>query len=70
PKLAPHIPQMRTNFAEVLGCELSQVSVKSTTEEKLGFTGQEQGIAAHCVVLLEKIPAPMFRKPVGRVIPL
>lgn len=70
PKLAPYIPQMRKNLSSAIGCDLSQVSVKATTEEKLGFTGNEEGIAAHCVVLLTPIPAPMFRKPVGRVIPL
>lgn len=70
PKLAPHIPQMRKNISAVLGCALSQVSVKATTEEKLGFTGKEEGIAAHCVVLLKKIPSPFERRPVGRVIPL
>ncbi len=70
PKLAPHITKMRENLAKATGCELSQVSVKATTEEKLGFTGHEEGIAAHCVVLLEPIPSPMFRRPVGRVMPL
>lgn len=70
PKLAPHIPQMRKNLAAKLGCDLSQVSVKATTEEKLGFTGNEEGIAAHCVVLLTKIPQPLYRRPMGRVIPL
>ncbi|MBR3267945.1 MAG: 2-C-methyl-D-erythritol 2,4-cyclodiphosphate synthase [Oscillospiraceae bacterium] len=70
PKLAPYIPQMRKKYAEVLGCDLNQISIKATTEEKLGFTGQEQGIAAHCVVLLERIPAPFARKPVGKIIPL
>lgn len=54
PKLAPHIMQMRQNIAEALGCEVSRVSVKATTEEKLGFTGAKQGIAAHCVCLLER----------------
>lgn len=54
PKLAPHIMQMRENIAEALGCEVSRVSVKATTEEKLGFTGAKQGIAAHCVCLLER----------------
>lgn len=54
PKLAPHIPEMRRRISETLGCEIDQVSIKATTEEKLGFTGQEQGIAAHCVVLLVK----------------
>ena len=54
PKLAPHIMQMRENIAEALSCEVSRVSVKATTEEKLGFTGAKQGIAAHCVCLLER----------------
>lgn len=65
PKLAPHIPAMRKRFAEVIGCELSQVSIKATTEEKLGFTGAEEGIAAHCVALLERIPSA--RMPQGKV---
>ena len=52
PKLAPHIMQMRENIAAALDCEVSRVSVKATTEEKLGFTGAKQGIAAHCVCLL------------------
>ena len=52
PKLAPHIPQMRQNIADARGAELSAVSVKATTEERLGFTGQEEGISAHCVCLL------------------
>ena len=55
PKLAPHIMQMRENLAAAIGCEVSRVSVKATTEEGLGFTGQKQGIAAHCVCLLEEI---------------
>ncbi len=54
PKLAPHIPQMRENIAQVLGIPVSAVSVKATTEERLGFTGREEGISAHCVVLLMK----------------
>lgn len=70
PKLAPHIPQMRNNFCAVLGCAPDCVSVKATTEEKLGFTGQEQGIAAHCVVLLERIPSPVLRRPDAKVVPL
>lgn len=54
PKLAPHIGQMRENIASAIGCEVRRVSVKATTEEKLGFTGAKQGIAAHCVCLLEE----------------
>ena len=55
PKLAPHIAQMRTNLAAVLQVDLSQVNVKATTEEKLGFTGEKLGIAAHAVCLLETL---------------
>ena len=54
PKLAPHIGQMRLNIARQLGVEAGQVSVKATTEEGLGFTGQGQGIAAHAVALLTR----------------
>ena len=49
PKLAPHIPQMRQNLANTLGIPLDRVSVKATTEEKLGFTGEKLGIATHAV---------------------
>ena len=52
PKLAPHIPQMRKNLAACLGIEEDRVSVKATTEEHLGFTGEGLGIAAHAVCLL------------------
>lgn len=55
PKLAPHIELMRENLAAAIGCETDCVSVKATTEEGLGFTGTKEGIAAHCVCLLEKI---------------
>ena len=56
PKLAPHIPQMRQNLAEALGIPVDAVSVKATTEERLGFTGAGEGIAAHAVCLLEELP--------------
>ena len=52
PKLAPFIPQMRLNIARALETELENVSIKATTEEKLGFTGEEKGIAAHAVCLV------------------
>lgn len=52
PKLAPYIEAMRRNIAAALGIELSSVSVKATTEEHMGFTGREEGMAAHAVVLL------------------
>ena len=54
PKLAPHIPKMRSNIARVLDVELDCVNVKATTEEHLGFTGEKLGIAAHAVCLIEK----------------
>ena len=54
PKLAPHILAMRENIANKLGLPLDCVSVKATTEEGMGFTGRLEGIAAHCVCLIEK----------------
>ena len=55
PKLAPHLEQMRENLAARMKVEPEQVNVKATTEEKLGFTGAEEGIAAHAVCLLERV---------------
>ena len=52
PKLAQYIPAMRENIARVFKTDIENVSVKATTEERLGFTGQELGIAAHAVCLL------------------
>lgn len=54
PKLAPHIPQMVANIAADLEIAVSQVNVKATTTEKLGFAGREEGIAAYAVVLLSR----------------
>ena len=54
PKLAPHIPQMRQILAGAMGLEASRVSVKATTEEGLGFSGQGLGIAAQAVALIEE----------------
>ena len=54
PKLAPHILAMRENIANKIGLPLDCVSVKATTEEGMGFTGRLEGIAAHCVCLIEK----------------
>lgn len=55
PKLAPHIDKMRENIANALSIDKSLVSVKATTEERLGFSGRGEGIAAHSVCLIEKI---------------
>lgn len=52
PRLAPFIPAMRRNLGTAMGLEESRVSVKATTEERLGFTGREEGIAALAVALL------------------
>ena len=54
PKLAPYIEQMRRRMAEVCGIDMEQLSVKATTEEKLGFTGSGEGIASHAVCLIER----------------
>lgn len=54
PKLAPHIQKMREKIAAVIGCDISDVNVKATTEEKLGFTGRLEGISAHAVCLIFK----------------
>ncbi|MGJ3255084.1 MAG: 2-C-methyl-D-erythritol 2,4-cyclodiphosphate synthase [Alcanivorax sp.] len=53
PKLAPHIAAMRQRIADLLDCQVGQVSVKATTTEKLGFTGRKEGIAVQAVVLVE-----------------
>ncbi len=53
PKLAVYIDQMRQNIADACGLDISCVSVKATTEEKLGFTGRLEGISAHAVCLIE-----------------
>lgn len=52
PKMAPHLEKMRLNLAADMGSDLSQINIKATTTEKLGFTGREEGIACHAVVLL------------------
>ena len=54
PKVKPYIEAIRKRIADVLELEIDQVSVKATTEEKLGFTGDESGVKSYCVVLLEK----------------
>ena len=59
PKLRPYIDDMRRNIAKALEADVSQVNIKATTEEGLGFTGAGEGIAAHAVCLVEKITVDM-----------
>ena len=54
PKLSPFIDQMRKTLSEICEVELNDINVKATTEEGLGFTGNKEGIAAHCVCLIDK----------------
>ena len=54
PKVKPYIQSMRERISDILKIDIDQVSVKATTEEKLGFTGDESGVKSYCVVLLEK----------------
>ena len=53
PKLAPHIMQMRENIAKTLNIPILDINVKATTEEGLGFTGNKEGIAVHCVCIIK-----------------
>lgn len=55
PKVSPYRDAMRQNIAAALGVDVSQISVKATTEEHLGFTGTGEGMAAHAVALVEKL---------------
>ena len=55
PKLSPYIPEMRRRLAEAMGLDVDCVSVKATTEERLGFTGSGEGMAAHAVALIERL---------------
>lgn len=54
PKLNPHIEEMKECLAQVMQCEVDDISIKATTTEKLGFTGRQEGIAAYATVLIEK----------------
>ena len=54
PKLRPHITAMQENIAKALGIDPSRVNVKATTEERLGFTGRQEGMSCHAVCLLEE----------------
>lgn len=55
PKMNPHIPKMQQCLAEVMGCDVDQISIKATTTERLGFTGREEGISAYAVALIENV---------------
>lgn len=55
PKLMPYVHRIRSGISACIGCSIDQVSVKATTNEKMGFLGREEGIAAHAVVLLKKL---------------
>lgn len=52
PKMAPHIQNMRENVAHALACDTTQINIKATRGEKLGYVGREEGVLAQCVVLL------------------
>ncbi|MGM0877639.1 MAG: 2-C-methyl-D-erythritol 2,4-cyclodiphosphate synthase [Bacillota bacterium] len=54
PKMAPHIDKMKRRIAELLEADISQVNVKATTTEKLGFTGRKEGIASQATILIQK----------------
>ena len=64
PKMRPHIDLMRKNIADTLGIDISQVNVKATTEEGLGFTGMEEGISAQAICLLTS-PIQYYEKEVS-----
>ena len=55
PKMRPYIEEMRSNIAKALQIDIEQVNIKATTEEGLGFTGEEEGISAQAICSLEKI---------------
>lgn len=54
PKMAPHIPTMRENIANILNTSIDNINIKATTEEGLGFTGSLEGISSNCICLLNK----------------
>lgn len=54
PKINPHIPEMKTTLAEVMGIDEEDISIKATTTEQLGFEGREEGVSAYAVVLIQK----------------
>lgn len=54
PKLNPYIPEMKAVISEILKIEIDDISIKATTSEHIGFVGRGEGVAAHCVALIEK----------------
>jgi len=58
PKIMPHVPAMRSVMAPLLHLPEDAVSIKATTSEKLGYIGREEGVAAHAVALIQRMPAP------------
>lgn len=67
PKMAPHIPMMRENVARVLGIDISQVNIKATTEEGLGFTGKGEGISAQAVSLISPVANYQYIDPMAEM---
>ena len=55
PKMLPHLDKMRLNLSADISCSVSQINIKATTTETLGFTGRKEGIACHAVVLIEPL---------------
>ena len=55
PKMLPHLDKMRLNLSADISCSISQINIKATTTETLGFTGRKEGIACHAVVLIEPL---------------
>ncbi len=55
PKINPHIPKMQKTLGKIINTDIDNISIKATTSEKMGFAGREEGIAVHCVALIEKI---------------
>ena len=58
PKITPHVPAMRAVIAPLLGVEEDAVSIKATTNEKMGFVGREEGVCAHAVALVQESLKP------------
>ena len=54
PKIAPHIPAMREALSEVMGIPIEDISIKATTNEKMGYVGRQEGVCAHAVALIER----------------